>query len=118
MAFMQYTLESRLSTALSLFFLCLLAACGESSKDAAPRTVAAHDDTRTAAARKDGSKQVTYTQEAASLDAAIDGAVLLIEKQPDNTLLALETVTVYTDRARLTGNYDDYARAQALLDVA
>jgi hypothetical protein len=118
MAFMQFTLESRLSSTLSLFFLCLLAACGESSKDAAPRTVTAHDDTRSVAAHKDGSKQITYAQEAAALDAAIDGAIRLIEEQPDNTLVALETVSVYTERARLTGNYDDYAKAQALLDVA
>ena len=117
---MQYTLQSRLSATLSLFFLCLLVACGECSKDAALPTVIAREDNRVAAGapQKSNPKQITYVREAATLDAAIDDAVRLIDKQPDNTLVALETVSLYTERARLTGNYDDYGKAQALLDVA
>src|SRR4030081_805301 len=117
---MRCTLESRLSATLSLFFLCLLAACGESSKDAAP-SVAARLDGRTAAGaplQKGSPTQITYDREAATLAAAINDAVRFIDKQPDNTLVALETVTLYTERARLTGSYDDYRNAQVLLDAA
>ena len=117
---MHCTLQPRLSAALSLVFLCLLMGCGESSKDAAPPSVAAHDDSRaaTGAAQDGATKQVSYAREAATLDAAVDDAARFIARQPDNTLIALETVTLYTERARLTGNYDDYAKAQALLEAA
>ncbi len=118
---MHCTLESRLSATLSLFFLCLLAACGESSKDTAPPSVAAREGSRVAVGapqQKGNPNQITYDREAATLDAAINDAVRFIDKQPDNTLVALETVTLYTERARLTGNYDDYRNAQLLLDAA
>jgi tetratricopeptide (TPR) repeat protein len=118
---MHCTLESRLSATLGLFFLCLLAACGESSKDVAPPSVAAREDNRAPAGmtqQKSNPKQITYDREAATLNAAIDDAVRLIARQPDNTLIALETVSLYIERARLTGNYDDYRNAQALLDTA
>jgi thioredoxin-like negative regulator of GroEL len=118
---MHYTHPSRLSATLSLFFLCLLVGCGERSKDAALPTVIAREDNRAAAGAaqpKRNPNQITYDREAATLDAAIDDAVRLIDKQPDNTLIALETVSLYTERARLTGNYDDYRKAQSLLDAA
>jgi tetratricopeptide (TPR) repeat protein len=102
---MSRTFQSRLSATLGLFFLCLLAACGKSSNNVG-------------AAQKNNLNQPTYEREAAALDAAIAGAVVVIEKQPDNTLIALETVSLYTERARLTGDYNDYLKAQALLDVA
>jgi len=73
---------------------------------------------RAAGASQKNPNQITYDREAATLDAAIDDAVRLIDKQPDNTLIALETVSLYIERARLTGNYDDYRKAQALLDAA
>ena len=100
--------------------MCLLVACGERSKDAALPTVIAREENRAAAgaAQKSKPNQITYDREATTLDAAIDDAVRLIDKQPDNTLIALETVSLYTERARLTGNYDDYRKAQALLDAA
>jgi len=112
---MRWTLEPRLSATLSLFFLCVLAACGESPRDAATPAVATRDETR---AQQGNPQQPSYEREAAALDAAIDGAVQLIAKRPDDTLIALETVTLYTERARLTGNYDDYGKAQALLELA
>jgi hypothetical protein len=117
---MHYTLPPRLSATLSLFFLCLLVGCGERSKDTALPTVIAREDNRAAAGAtqpKRNPNQITYDREAATLDAAIDDAVRLIDKQPDNTLIALETVSLYTERARLAGNYDDYGKAQALLDA-
>jgi len=101
---MPCTFQSRLGATLSLFFLCLLAACGESSRNGV-------------AAQTGNLNKVSYEQEAAALTAAIDGAVLSIAKQPDNRLIALETVSLYIERARLIGNYDDYLKAQALLDL-
>ncbi|TMG88712.1 MAG: hypothetical protein E6H73_17940 [Betaproteobacteria bacterium] len=83
--------------------------------------MAARQDARAAAGaqqQKGSANQITYDREAAMLDAAINDAVRFIDKQPDNTLVALETVTLYTERARLTGNYDDYRNAQVLLDAA
>jgi tetratricopeptide (TPR) repeat protein len=117
---MPYTLRTRLSATLGLFFFGLLAACGEHSKDAAPPSIAAREVPRAAAgaSQKANSNETTYDREAATLSAAIDGAAVIMGKQPDNTLIALETVTLYTERARLTGNYDDYRKAQELLDVA
>jgi hypothetical protein len=112
---MRWTLEPRLSATLSLFFLCLLAACGESPRGTATPAVAARDETR---AHKGNPQQPSYEREAAALDAAIDGAVQLIAKRPEDTLIALETVSLYTERARLTGNYGDYGKAQALLELA
>ncbi len=117
---MHHTFRPRLSATLSLFFLCLLAACGERSKDAAPPTVAAREVPRAgvSGSQKANPNQITYDGQAATLNAAIDDALRLIDKQPHNTLIALETVTLYTERARLTGNYDDYRKAQELLEVA
>ncbi len=115
---MHHTLRTRLSATLGLFFLCLLVACGERPKDAAPPTVAAREVPRVGTSQTANPNQVTYDRQAATLNAAIDDAIRLIDKQPDNTLIALETVTLYTERARLTGNYDDYRKAQELLEVA
>jgi len=75
---MHCTLESRLSAILSLFFLCLLTACGEGSKDSAPPSVAAREGSRAAAGapqQKGGPNQITYDREAATLDAAIEKAL-------------------------------------------
>ena len=74
---MRWTLEPRLSATLSLFFLCVLAACGESPRDAATPAVATRDETR---AQQGNPQQPSYEREAAALDAAIDGAVQLIAK--------------------------------------
>ena len=116
---MHYAFEFRLGATLGLFFLCLLSACGERSKDAVSPAVAWREGNRAGAPLQKGDpKQLTYDREAAALNVAIDGALQLIDRQPDNTLIALETVSLYTERARLTGNYDDYAKAQVLLDTA
>jgi hypothetical protein len=115
---MHRILEPRLSATLSLFFLCLLAACGESPRGAATPAVAARNETRATEQQKGNAQQPGYDREAAALDAAIAGAVQLITKRPDDTLIALETVSLYTERARLTGNYDDYRKAEALLEAA
>ena len=111
----------RLSPRLSLFFLSLLAACGEGSRTAAPPPVPARETApaQVAAAPAAGRATTTdYQREAAALDGAIDNAVRFIDQHKDNTLAALETVALYVERARLTGNYGDYAKAEALLAAA
>ena len=112
---------TRLSRKLSLVFLCLLAACGEGSRNAPPQVVAAREtppNTGTAPQPAGKAKAVDYQREAATLDSAIDSAVRFIDQQPDNTLVAIETVALYIERARLTGSYDDYRKAEALLATA
>ena len=101
--------------------LCLLAACGEGSRNAPPPLVAAREAAPgpEAAPQPAGkAKPIDYRREAATLDGAIDNAIRFIGQQPDNTLAAVETVSMYIERARLTGNYDDYRKAAALLDTA
>ena len=95
----------RLSATLGLIFFCLLAACGRPSTNAPARNAT-------------NSKPATYEIEAAALDSAIESAVQLIDRKPHDTLIALETVSLYMERARLTGNYADFGKAQALLAVA
>ena len=81
-----------------------LAACGKGAGDlATPRAATA-------------AKDHDYAREIATLTGAIDGAVRQVESQSDNVQIAVETASLYLDRARLGGNYDDYHRAQALLD--
>jgi len=113
-------LVPRLSRKLSLVFLCLLAGCGESSRNAPPAVPAREGPPAQDAGRLAGkaTPAADYPREAAALDRAIEHALRLIDRQTDDTLIALETVAVYIERARLTGNYDDYGKAAALLEVA
>ena len=107
----------RLSASLGLFVFCLVAACGERPGDAASTSVATKEDRR-APQRKSVPESKTYGREVAALDAAIDDALRLIDRKPQDTLLALETVSLYIERARLSGDYHDYRKAQTLLDAA
>lgn len=87
---------------LGLFFSCLLAAsCGES---------------KTAAARPE--PRATYETELRSLEAAIEDAKRLVERQKDDGLLPIEAGGLFLERARLTGDYEDYERAESQLAVA
>ena len=93
--------------ALGRVFFCLvflLAACGPVKAPAPPagKTVAAPG-------------KPSYAAEAEKLNAGIEHGLTLIGKQPGDTLLPLQVVSLYQERARLTGGYDDYARAEALL---
>ena len=56
-----------------------------------------------------------YATEAEKLNAGIEHGLTLIGKQPGDTLLPLEVVSLYQERARLTGDYENYAKAEALL---
>lgn len=57
-----------------------------------------------------------YARERRNLDAAIEAGLALAAKRPDDALLPLELVSLYQERAHLTGNYDDYRRAERLLE--
>ncbi|MDH5264995.1 MAG: hypothetical protein OEX21_09625, partial [Betaproteobacteria bacterium] len=57
-----------------------------------------------------------YAEARQGLGAAIDSGLSLAGARPDDGLLPLEVASLYVERARLTGDYADFARAQALLD--
>lgn len=57
----------------------------------------------------------TYAAEVQKLNAGIEHGTALSAKQADDTLIPLQVVSLYQERARLTGSYDDYAKAEALL---
>ncbi|QJR10165.1 Beta-barrel assembly-enhancing protease [Usitatibacter rugosus] len=94
-----------LAAALSVLVLSVTAGCDRSA-------VAS-----TAPAAKPAAAKPSYASELANLDAAIADGVALAAKRPDDTLVPLEVVTLYLERARLTGNYEDYRRAELLLDA-
>ena len=101
----------RLSRKLSVIFLCALAASdGQSKKSMAPAVSA---PAQQAAAVP---KPPSYERELEGLTAGIERGIRLSAEQPNDGLLPLEIVSVYLDRARLTGNYDDYKRAESLLE--
>lgn len=60
----------------------------------------------------------SYVQELATLSRTIDEAMGQLRAQPDNLVLAGETVLLVLERARLSGNMDDYRAAQQLLDAS
>lgn len=92
----------RLGALLGLAFLCLLAGC----------------DGRTAVTPSFQPKitvKPAYQHELSKLDAAISHGLALHSRQPENNLIPLDVVSIYLERARLTGNYDDYTKAESLL---
>ena len=96
-------LHTRFSVALSLFFVCLLVGC-EGGKSGGT----------TASAAKAPIKP-SYAGELQKLNAGIEHGIALAARQSGDTLIPLEIVSLYQERARLTGSYDDYAKAEALL---
>jgi len=52
-----------------------------------------------------------YERERAALDEAIAHGKALVAARPDDGLLPLEVVSLHLERARLTGDYADFARA-------
>ena len=84
-----------------LFCSLLAAACGES---------------KTAAARPE--PRAAYESELRTLEAAIEDAKRLVDRQKDDSLLPLEAVALYLERARLTGDYRNYEDAESMLAVA
>lgn len=61
------------------------------------------------------SSKVTFARILADNEAAIASGEALVKGPIDSTPVPLELVRLYGERARLTGNYDDYARAEELL---
>ncbi len=94
-----------LSLWLSPFFFCAVAACDGGSKATAP----ALQPAKTAPGP-------SYESELRKLGEAIDHGIALGARQSGDTLIPLEVVALYLERARLTGDYDDYARAATLLE--
>ena len=95
--------DARPGIALGLVFLCLLAAC-DGAKPANPLATAAKKPVAP-----------TYAAELQKLNAGIEHGISLSGKQSGDTLIPLQVVSLYQERARLTGSYDDYAKAEALL---
>jgi len=111
----------RLVRASSLLLLALLMACGERPGSRQPAVVPAREAGRTAgtvAPAVPRAGPTSYAQEAATLTGAIDAALQLLARQPENAQTALETVALTLERARLVGNYDDYRLAGSLLERA
>ena len=57
----------------------------------------------------------TYEKMLGDDNAAIASGEALVKGPLQSALVPLELVSLYTERARLTGNYDDYGRAEDLL---
>ena len=114
--FMPTSFTNRLGPKLSLICLCLLAACDQGSTGHSNSP--ARDGAQTARATQQVAateKQVSYESELGSLNAGIETAIQLSAKHPNDGLLPLELVSLYVERARLTGNYDDYWQAESVL---
>lgn len=84
--------------------MCLLAGCDGKTK------ATGNSSSPAKAVEKPG-----YEGELRKFDAAIEHGISLAAKQIGDTLIPLEVVSIYQERARLTGDYDDYAKAEALL---
>ena len=100
--------QHRLGVALSLCVVCLLTACDGGTKSAEPLSIQGK-------AQAAATSTPTYAGELKKLNAGIEHGITLSARQPDNNLIPLDVVSLYQERARLTGNYDDYAKAEALL---
>lgn len=96
--------QARLGRWLSLVFICTLVAC-----DAPVKVVTSSVKPVTVSSRP------RYALELQKLNAAIEHGISLGARQSGNTLIPFEVVALYQERARLTGNYDDYGKAAELL---
>ena len=101
---------ARLPVAAVAGILLLLLACGLSGCKP-PTAVGVH------AGRPDPAALIKPTYETVLGDdnAAIASGEALVKGPLQSALAPLELVSLYTERARLTGNYDDYGRAEDLL---
>ena len=91
---------------LGLVCFCVLTACDKANTG---KPVATTANTATTSAKP------TYKAELEKLNAGIEHGIALSAKQAGDTLLPLQVVALFQERARLTGNYEDYAKAEALL---
>lgn len=91
---------------LGLVLFCLLAAC-DNTKTRSPVPSVAKVSALPA--------KPSYGAEVKQIDAAIERGIAFAAKPAGSAVISLEVVALYQERARLTGNYDDYAKAEALL---
>lgn len=84
--------------------MCLFAGCDGKAKE-----------TREKSSRAKTVEKPSYEGELRKFDAGIEHGISLAARQTGDTLIPLEVVSLYQERARLTGSYDDYAKAEALL---
>ena len=71
------------------------------------------------AAKEERAKQKkTYAWQLQRVQQAIDGALKIYEKNPRSSLGLDRAAGAYMSRARLTGDYADYAKAEELIDKA
>ena len=96
--------QHRLGLALSLVCVYLLTGCDGGAKAVGSVST----QTRTP-------PKPNYEDELKKLNAAIEHGITLSARQSTDTLIPHEVVSLYQERARLTGKYDDYAKAEALL---
>ena len=96
--------QHRLGLALSLVCVYLLTGCDGGAKAVGSVST----QTRTP-------PKPNYEDELNKLNAAIEHGITLSARQSTDTLIPHEVVSLYQERARLTGKYDDYAKAEALL---
>ena len=96
--------QFRLGILPGLLTICLVSGCEKTNFGVVPSAAPTREAVKPA-----------YATEVIKLTAAIEHGLSLNVRQPDNTLVPLEVVSLYQERARLTGSYDDYAKAEALL---
>ncbi len=60
----------------------------------------------------------SWSSELAALDTKIEASQARFDKAPDNWMAADSTASLLRQRARLTGDYADYERAEALYEAA
>ncbi len=120
-----------MSVARSLLAVFLSVACGGSSepvpqpvpaeKRPEPQKVEQQED-RVAAAlaakQERAREKKTYAWQLQRVQQAIDGALKIAEKNPRSWLGLDRAAAAYMSRARLTGDYADYAKAEELVDKA
>ncbi len=95
-----------LSQWLGPLLFCLLAAC-DNTKTRSPAPAVAKTAVLPA--------KPAYAAELKQVNAAIERGITLAAKQAGGTVIPLQVVALYQERAWLTGNYDDYVKAEALL---
>jgi len=79
--------------------------------------LAACDSQAPPAAQPSPAPKPSYVTELRRLDAGIGDGLPLSAKRDDDALLRVELAGLYVERARLTGDYADYGRAQSVLDA-
>jgi predicted Zn-dependent protease len=105
------TNSNRLSLGLSLISFCFLSACDWASSV----TTGLKEASSSPKSVKTTAQKPNYADELNNYNAGIERGLAFMEKQTNDTSAGLEVVAMYQERALLTGNYDDYAKAQALL---